>query len=240
MTHFSDQMKDYLSFGKRYEKKIKSLARRKSAYCLNYLYSSMFNLREEGLADFFARRNSPQIDINMEGIRDYNKNLQKLAEMTRKKEAEEFYKKRIGWENLTPSCEYTNGRVMCLFIALSVAKNRRSPYYILVGKNKFYGYEFHDLDRLLSSNKIIYISNLSRDAINEAISLIKPRPHYYFIKLYESACNNLGISDRNMVMTSRRFYELKKRAIENARIEKKNRLRRHGFENIETEVREEL
>jgi len=229
LTHFADDMKGYLLFNKKYEEKINKLARVKSAYNLNYLYLSMFNLREEGLPDFIARENSSIFDINPQGIRQYNNNLNKLIRLTRKRGAEPFYEREIGFDNLTPSGEYTNGRVMCLFIAMCIAKISKSPYNILVGSEKFFGYEHSNLNKLLSSNKVIHVSNLSREVITKAISLIKPVTHYYFIKLYEDYCKKLGISNNNMVMTRRRFYELKKKAITYAKDEKKKRLKNRGF-----------
>ena len=52
-----------------YEGKIKRLARRSFNQSLNFLYLSMFNLREEGLQDFRARVNSDKVEMSMKGIR---------------------------------------------------------------------------------------------------------------------------------------------------------------------------
>jgi hypothetical protein len=231
LTHYVDIVNKYLSWdiNANYEKKIKLRARKKSAYCLNYLYNSMFNLREEGLADFYQRKDSPKIDINMEGIWEYNRNMGLLANLRLKKDAERFYQKNIGWDNLTPSGEYTVGRNMCLFIALYSARIIKLPYTIQAGKDTYSGYEFKNLDSLLSSNKVIYISNLSKEVIEEAIRLIRPTAHYYFLKLYEQACNGLGISDENRAMTQKRFYRLTRTAIASARAEKSKKLKKAGF-----------
>lgn len=231
LTHYVDIVKGYLSWdiNANYENKIKVRARKRSAYCLNYLYNSMFNLREEGLADFYQRKDSPKIDIKMEGIREYNRNMEILTNLRLKKDAERFYQKKVGWDNLTPSGEYTVGRNMCLFIVMYTAKMLKKPYTILVGKDTFYGYEFENLDNLLSTNKLIYISNLSKDVIDEAIKLIRPTAHYYFLKLYEQACDGLDISDDNRAMTQRRFYKLTRAAIANTKAQKSERLKESGF-----------
>jgi len=238
LTHFIDHNEGKLLWEKRYKYKLGELMKNTRDYSLYsplfFLYYSMFNLREEGLADFVARMNSPMIEINMGGIKEYNKNLDKLTKLTNLEECRNFYEKDIGWNNLTPSGEFANGRFMCLFIALYVAKRRKSPYYInLEGKNIFNGYQFKNLDKLLSSNRVIFISNLSKDVINEAITYIRPTAHYYFIRLYEGCCKNLGISDKNRVMTEKRFYKLKKQAIAYAKSERKGRLGKEGFRYIE-------
>ena len=232
LGHHIDFVNRYVLFEKEYEGKIKILSRRKSAYCLNYLYTSMFNLREEGLQEFRARVDSlqPRLEINMEGVRMYNSNLGKLTELRLKKDAEKFYEKEIGFENQTPSGEYVNGRVMCTIIALFIAKRRKSSYTLVAGHDKYYWYDFKNLDELLSKNKVIYILGLSKYVIEEAIVWIKPRPHYFFVQLYEYACDDLGISDENRVMTRRRFYHLTKKAVKNAREETRKRLKRNGFD----------
>jgi len=163
-------MNNYLLFESRYSSKIRRFSQKKSNYSLNYLFNSLFNLREEGFADFMARKNSPKIDISMKGIKEYNRNLVKLVKMTRKAKAETFYEKKIGWENLTVSGEYTAGRNMCLFIALSLAKSKRLPYSLVVAGNKQEGYDFPLLDQYLARNKVIYIENLSSFVMNDAIA----------------------------------------------------------------------
>jgi hypothetical protein len=170
LTHFVDHMNNYLLFESRYSSKIRRFSQKKSNYSLNYLFNSLFNLREEGFADFMARKNSPKIDISMKGIKEYNRNLVKLVKMTRKAKAETFYEKKIGWENLTVSGEYTAGRNMCLFIALSLAKSKRLPYSLVVAGNKQEGYDFPLLDQYLARNKVIYIENLSSFVMNDAIA----------------------------------------------------------------------
>lgn len=86
------------------------------------------------------------------------------------------------------------------------------------------------MNSLLSKNKVIFVTGLSKDVIAEAIKLIQPTAHYFFVQLYEKACDYLSISENNRVMTSRRFYALKKRAIENAINARIARLKKRGFD----------
>ena len=229
LTHYYDNMRGNLLFEKKYERRIKVFSKKKSAYCLNYLYNSRFNLREEGFAEFNTRINSPSIDINMEGVKQYNKNMEDLCELRLKEQAENFYIKRIGWENLTPSGEYSNGKYMCLTIALFVAKMKNKGYTIKANNRIFFG-NAENLNKILSSSKVVYISDLPQDVFQESIKLIGQTAQYYFLKLYEKACDALGISEQNRIMTSNRFRLLCEKAIETAKRERKERLRRRGFD----------
>jgi len=226
LTHFVDHMHNYLLFESKYSSKIRRFSQKKSNYSLNYLFNSLFNLREEGFADFMARKNSPKIDINMKGVKEYNRHLVKLVKITRKAKAETFYEKKIGWENLTASGEYTAGRNMCLFIALSLAKSKKLSYSIVAGSQKMEGYDYPLLDRYLAQNKVIYIQNLSSVVMNEAIAQISLYQGFEFIKFYEKACDYLAITEKNRIMTRQRANSLQKMAIEFAVAERQKRLKK--------------
>jgi len=172
------------------------------------LYNSLFNLREEGFADFVARIESPEIEIDGGSIRRYNKNLEKLAFLRYKKDASKFYFEVISYGNMTSDGEYATGRNMCLIIAMALAREYDSPFTIRVDKEKFFGYKFNSLDHYLSSGLKIYVSGLDKKIIARSLSDIKHTNHYYFLKLYEKACDVLGISDSNRAMTQGRFYNL--------------------------------
>lgn len=241
LTHFLDASQKYTpgskytAFELNYQKKIKKIARKKSAYNLNFLYNSLFALREEGIADLVARKDSPFLDISLNGIKEYNKNMKRLVQMPKYHEAEEFYGQKISWGNLTPSGEYSNGRYMCMFIALALAKTKKISYGVEVKGKKFYGHEF-DFDVLFSKSEKLLISNLPDDLIKEAIKIIMPTAHYYFVKLYEKACDTLGISEKNRIMTSRRFYSLKEKAIKYAKAQRRKRLKKNGFVDDGSEI----
>ena len=194
----------------------------------------MFNLREEGLQDFRARINSDKVDINMKGIRKYNKLLEKLSKKIYKAKAEEFHYYKISTFNLTPSGEYANGRYMCTTIALSTAKRMRDQksinrFPLIFGKNKDDVYTLDQLNDAFSRNKLIYISDMPKEVIEATIKQIEPLPHYYFLRLYEKACDDLGIEDKNRVMTGRRFYKLANEAIEYGKKIRRDKLRSARF-----------
>ena len=210
--------------------RLKNISKRLSNYSINYLRNSIYNLRFEGLADFVTRKDSNIFDISMDGIKEYNQNLIKLITMRLKKDAEKFYIKKIGWENLTPSGEYTNGRTICIFILMYFAKSMKSNYALAIGNKKIEGYEFNNLDNILSSNNKIKVMNFSKQVFNETINLIQKNDVAGFLKLYESACDSLGISDKNRIMTRKRLGVLQRQAIDFAKQEKMKKLRKKGYE----------
>lgn len=239
LTHYVDITKKHWGWelNRNYEKKIQKIVGRKSAYGINYLYSSLFGLRLEGFADFIARIESPEIDIDGDSIRKYNHNLEKLAFMRYKKDAFKFYSEIIEYGNLTPSGEYATGRNMCLFIAMAYAKEMHSPFSIRVNKDKFFGFKFDKLDHYLSKGVKIYVSGLHKDVIDKAVRDIRSTEHYYFLKLYEKACDVLGISDKNKAMTQRRFYNLVKEAKEASKNKNKRLIEKEGFVYVQSELK---
>lgn len=208
LTHYKDLIAGVLSWDSKYSSKIKNIVGRKSAYSINYLYNSLFNLREEGLAEFMARIDSSEMELSGASFRQYNENLRRLAFMRYKKEASPFYISRIGWENMTLSGEYAVGRSMCLVVAMSVAKIKKVSYQIRIGREVENGFDFPRLQNWLSSENTLYISGLSKEVILAAISEIRSRNHYHFVNLYGRACDHLGLRDQNRAMTSRRFFDL--------------------------------
>lgn len=236
LTHYVDIVQKHLSWdmNRNYEKKIRNIVGRKSAYGINYLYNSLFNLREEGLADFIARIQSPEIEINGDAIRTYNDNLQKLAHIRYKKDASKFYLDVIGYRNQTPIGEYSIGRNMCLVITMAIAKEHNSPFIIRINRDKFFGFKFDDLDHYLSKGVKIYVSSLHKDIIAKAIAKIRTTNHYYFLKIYEKACDVIGISDKNRAMTQIRFHRLVKEAKKINRRQNKELIKKGGFVYIQS------
>jgi len=226
---------------------VQKLAKRKSMYCLNYLYHSMFNLRQEGLADFATRINSQKIEINMTGVRAYNESMRELSTKRLKEEGSDLYEQKIGAGNSTPSGEYTNGRTMCVIIAMWIAK-RDQKYYTLIESNgvEHADYQFPDLNKYLNNNTIINIKGLNipdgrdkyyKDYIKVKSTWILPKttneiiPYTgkKFIKFYEGVCDDLGIKEENRIMTVKRFEDLVNKAIQIGKDYKKQRLEGQGF-----------
>jgi hypothetical protein len=232
LTHQLDNFSGWDFFENKFQSRIKIFARKKSAYCLNFLYTSIFNLREEGFPDFNARLQFAKFDINMEGVHKYNSNLVKLTKLLRKKDSVGFYENNIGWNTLTPQGEYTNGRIMCTTIAMFFSKIENKPYTITINGKKLTGSGFANLDSLLSTNKLIYVSDFSPEILSRTVETLKAKSGYPFVKLYEDACAGLGISDNNQVMNLRRLKELAVMAVKNARQDRRNRARKYHFSDI--------
>jgi hypothetical protein len=235
-THHLSFIKGYMVWDTKYQKKIKKFAKKKSAYNINYLYTSLFNLREEGLADFNARKNSNNLEIDMRGVKTYNENMVLLSKKRLKKYSQDFYEGTISTGDMTPSGEYTMGRNMCLIVAMAIAKKDKKPYSIIVNEQTHQGYDFQDLNKYLTMNTRILIKDLDKKVIDQAMGEIFPRVHYYFVKLYEGSCDELHIEEKNRIMTSRRFYKLVEQAIQTYKDERKQKLLKAGFINTPTDV----
>ena len=156
--------------------------------------------------------------------------------MRYKKDASKFYFETIGYGNITPTGEYAVGKNMCLVIAMSTAKENNLPYNLRVNKKRVSNAEFYNFDHYLSKGVTIYISDLHKNVIASAIDGIRPTSHYYFINLYEKACDALGISDENRAMTRKRFYKLVTEVKKISKSKYKRLVEKDGFVYIESEI----
>ncbi len=172
------------------------------------LYTAFCDTYTEGVANFSAMRNTSRIEIEMGWIRNYRMVLMNLAKMQKKREAEKYFGDIIEVER--GSSTYYCGKIMCYIIGLSIAK--RTPFFntlkIYVGNNKF---PLNDLNKLMNSSKVIYADNLPPQILNETMKALTSVPNYrLFIQKYEEACNILGISENNRIITWKTFNEIKK------------------------------
>ena len=213
LVHHQDNMRGFLNLENKYLRKIKFIAKEKDRYALNYLYTSLANLRTEGLADFNARSNSDYQEINNEGIHAYHENLKTLCAMQSKWKMTRFYVKTIGWENLTPSGEYSNGRVMCVTIALWLATLSKKEYFIRIGDVTITLQDIlqkkYRMNKLFSKQQIIRVS-LSKEAFADAYTAISAVQSDKFIAYYEDACNYFRITEKDRVMTREQYAALVK------------------------------
>jgi hypothetical protein len=220
-VHWQDFCKGKLDFK---EEKKKKIVQQTSVQQLNFLYTSLINLRLEGLADFVSRKGPNGIDLNLNGIKKYNHNLKKLTKKTSFKASEAFYENDIGYGNVTPTGEYANGRMMCLTIAVALAKEKKITLQFISKKESFTDYS--KIDHMLHRHDEVKVLNIPDAIFSEAIKDITPTSHYYFVKLYEKACDILGIREKYRVMTVHRFYDLRKQAIETSMEKERKRLHR--------------
>lgn len=197
---------------------------------LPFIFESIFNLRIEGIADFNARRDFSRLNIDLNGIKQYNKNLLELTLRTKLNDIEELYNQKIGYGNLTPSGEYSNGRMMCLFIALAVAREKKAKYGIEVGKKKVYLYDAN-WGELLSANNVLFVTDLPLPIIEVALAKIQETNPDTFIDLYEQACQVLGITNgSHKIMTRERMLSYKNLAVENYLKVRSAARKKEGFE----------
>ncbi len=236
LTHHHDGITNNLKWGNQYEGKIRKLYTKHSAYFLNCLYTSLFNLREEGLADFIARKDSPIIDLNMSGVKIYNANLIKLSLLTRRVDSESFYFNELSTGNLTSSSEYVVGRNMCLTIAMALSKKAGKSFNVVISNQKFSSDKIN-LNDMLSKNKLIYIADIDKNIFNGTIEKVRPLAHYLFVHEYEIACKELCIKEENMIMTKRRFYTVITDSIKRLKKEKTLRLTSKGYKYVEPELK---
>lgn len=228
LQHQVDFMRRWAVFNERYEEKFKRMNARYSAANFLYLYTSLFMLREEGLPELSGRRHSPVLDIDMDGVREYNRNMERLAGITSRWRAKKFYEEQIGYMNLTPSGEYANGRMMCVTIAIALAKHLKKELIVKSGDREYWG-ESIDYGALLRERGKLTVIRMPNDLVEFAIQYIGPYNHYYFLGLYERACEQLGIGERLRIMTKRRFFSLKRTALARAEKVQRQRLAREGY-----------
>ncbi len=233
LTHYVAHMNKVYEYEDTREGRVGAFARNKKAYGINYIDTACRNLCFEGFPDFKSRSNSSYLELDMASIAEFNKNMLALAHMLTKKEALPFYEKKIGFDNLTASGEYTNGRYMCTTIMMYLAKINKIPYRIKAGSQTYEGYDFPRLARWLSGNRVIYILdyNIPKSYFDKSSKRSKVLPSLLgitseklaplkdnqFIALYEEAARSLGIPDKEMVMTRRRYRDLIREAVDYSR-----------------------
>ncbi|MGV8172255.1 MAG: hypothetical protein ACP5OA_06205 [Candidatus Woesearchaeota archaeon] len=244
--HHLDFVNKWLVYDTKFEPIIRKFAKRKSMYGMLFLYKSLFNLREEGVADFSARINSDRYEYNMSGVKTYNNKLIELSNWKRENKSENFYEDIISTGNQTASGEYTMGRNMCITIAMYLAQKEKIPYTIIFPGNIAHSaYHFDGtvkkiinkkevdfdirLNDWLKQGQTLYIKDLNKTILDKTKELIGPAKHFHFLRIYEGACDELGITEDNRIMTSKRFHKILQDAIHNYDEIKKKRLEEQGF-----------
>jgi len=170
----------------------------------------MQGLLNEGIADFITIANRPKIDIHMDRIYKFKKDLDALTTMVGKNKIETFWVYNLSYGIFAGGAYYC-GKIMCFTIELAFAKKIRRFPLIYVGNNT---YPLDMIDKIMSNEKVFYIGNPDHTVFKMAYEeLTKNRYNYRkFIALYEWACRELGIRKRNMVMWYGFFDDLKKKA----------------------------
>lgn len=195
----------------------KTVAQKQESYNIKYLYETLNNLRDTGYPSFKTKINNPIQEINIEGILLFNKNLQKLSKMYSDEKSKKFYEKNIGFSNLTDSGEVANGKFMCLTILMSNAKKLNSEITLIANNTQTAFKDIKNINEVFMNYGKIQIKNISQQAIDATSKEISNTDSDKFLRLYEDACNYLGISDEYRVMTMSRYAQLYKNIQDNSR-----------------------
>lgn len=197
-------------------------------------FEFLSDLAIEGLAEFKRRIEQP-VKIELARKERVMKNLNEMVELMVKpntlKEIDRLYEEE--YYNLEDSDIEFVGRWMCFFIALAIAKNRGYKVEFLKVKTNLsrIEYYFKDLRGLYSS----YIEiqplplDISEDAYRKMHSTKPENHHARFIHVFESACKELGIPKRFIVISNEEYVDLKKRAVRNCEGEEKHWIKEAGF-----------
>ncbi len=197
-------------------------------------FEFLSDLAIEGLAEFKRRIEQP-VKVELARKARVMKNLNEMVELMAKpntlKEIDRLYEEE--YYNLEDSDIEFVGRWMCFFIALAIAKDRGYEIEFLKVKTNSSrkGYYFKDLRGLYSS----YIEiqplplDISEDAYKKMYSIKPENHHARFIHVFESACKELGIPKRFIVISNEEYVDLKKRAVKNCEEEEKHWIKEAGF-----------
>jgi hypothetical protein len=179
-------------------------------YRVSYLFTTMYELLDEGVAEFVASQNRPRIKINRESIFQFRKDLETLITINGRKKTWEFYEENLSYGDLTKGAYYC-GRIMCFTIELAIAKIRNKPVLAYVGKQEF---PFGDMNAFMSKYDVFEIGSPEPSVFKEAYEAISKTKNKYreYINLYEWACKELGIRESNMVISYATYDEIKKKA----------------------------
>ncbi len=237
LTYYLDIIaKKYRSEHKSREKheRIVELNENHSIY---YLYLTFENLRVEGFAEFREKFQSISVPFYIEPIRNFRSRIQALIKITDEEGAEAFYEENFGAAAYAKNTYYL-GRIMCYTIGLAIFKkftgetrkleNGNREYFLKKDRikgDKSKGYSVFvptgtvkitfpilDLNNAMNLAPIVYASQLPPDVLEATYNQINGLKYRQFIREYEKACNELGISDNNRIVTYAFFDQMKKEA----------------------------
>ncbi|HLD87463.1 MAG TPA: hypothetical protein VJB12_05370, partial [Candidatus Nanoarchaeia archaeon] len=116
--HHEQYMMDSFRLSEKIEERLKGRVGKYPNYRATFLFLAMYELLEEGTADFATIANRPRMDIRMDAILQFREDLNTLVTIVGKRKAEEFYEKNFSYGTLTKGSYYC-GKVMCFTIELA-------------------------------------------------------------------------------------------------------------------------
>lgn len=210
LSHHKDLMNKRYFVEDYAKQRIMPLSRHFGNYSLFYLYLTFENLRVEGLHEFSGKIYMQKIEVKMEYVYNFRKLVEELIRIRELSEAEKFFEKNLG--SISHQGIYYVGRLAAQTIALAVAKKEGLGRQIsLLLPNKKVE-PLNWLNSAMNSCSVFSITQIQVQAFEKAVVMIEARRYREFIRLYEWACNELGIEQKNRIVTYAWFDDLKKRA----------------------------
>ncbi len=191
------------------KQKYRTVARRNANYSVFYLYLVFENLRVEGIAEFRDKSGMPRVEFKTENIRSFRIRIEQLIKMRRARDAEAFYEQNFG-AGAYGSLYYV-GRLMVFTTGLAVLKKEgkaKMATIILPNKTTL---PITGIEQAMNSS-YFDVTQLPPDIFNQTFNMVGERRYREFVDLYEWACNELRISERNRIVTRAFFDRMKKEA----------------------------
>ncbi|MBI2141916.1 hypothetical protein HYU15_00310 [Candidatus Woesearchaeota archaeon] len=207
-------------------KRINPLMRRIGNYSLFYLYLAFESLRVEGFQEFNTKKDMQSIDVDMSLARAFRRLVEELSRKRKIHEASEFYDKNLG--SASHQGIYYVGRLACQTIALAIAKQQGVADKISIMLPNGSTEELSNLNSVMSRHQKFRISKIPDHIFQQAAQAMQAQ-YRQFIRIYEGACNELGISARNRIVTYAWFDDLKKRATKYYTEDRLKRMAAKGF-----------
>lgn len=215
LEHHKQRITDFYKFEdevqKRLEARFKTKVPKIMNYRITYLFLTMHGLLNEGHAEFVASTNQPKIDIHMDWIYKFRRDLDALTTMIGKNKIHEFWVENLAYGVFAGGAYYC-GKIMCFTIELAFAKRMdKQPLIYLQNREE---YPLEAIDNIISKQKVFYVGNPEYIVFKRTYDEIAKTNYDYrkFIALYEWACKELGLRKRNMIMWYGFYDDLKKKA----------------------------
>lgn len=212
LEHHKHFMANFYKFEDKVMEKLKIKIQKVPDYRITYVFLTVHQLLNEGIADFVTISNRPTIDIHMEWIFKFKRDLDALTTMVGKNKVHKFWEDNLAYGVYAGGAYYC-GKIMCFTIELAFAKRmKKPPFFIALENGKVY--DLGEINKVMSKNKVFYVENPDYAVFKRAYEEITKYKYDYrkFIALYEWACRELDIRERNMVMWYGFFDYLKKKA----------------------------
>jgi len=189
--HFGDQLSGLDKQQARIEAEIDKMENVK----LRMLNTAFFDLRAEGFANFQGLQQAEEVRLHMGWVRHFQRHLRAMLRRRTAPSMDRYYQKHL----YVDEGVYHAGMIMCLTIALAIAKKKR----VEIGR-------FPPLPinwwLWLPWTKMYQIPRrVFKAAVKEILPLTVPNK---FISRYHQACDYLRIKDAHRVISEAFFYEL--------------------------------